>query len=64
MMKTEVTFKKYVTCDTNLMTSELFTIDELIGKRLSVTSLSGDEEERGEVILASFKDKLNCMENF
>lgn len=46
------------------MTSELFTIGELIENRLSSANLSNDEGKCDEVIPSSFKDEMDSIKNF
>lgn len=38
----EITFEKYVNCDTDIITSELFTIHELLKDKLSGANLRGN----------------------
>ena len=60
--RAEITFKEYVNCDIDVMTSELCTVDDLIDDKLLVANLSDDEEECEEVSPPSFKDAIDSIE--
>lgn len=62
LLRADITFEEYVNCDTDIITSELFTIDELIENTLPEANLSDDEEDCEEVIPPSFKDAMDCIE--
>lgn len=57
-------FEEYVIWDADIMTSELFTVDELIEDKLSGANLSDDEEEYQEVIPPLFKGTIYSIEKF
>lgn len=62
-----ITFQEYVNCDIDIMTSELFAIDELKTCKLSGANVIDDEEVREKIMPSSFKNimdsrrKLNCF---
>ena len=63
LLKTEVIFEEYINCDTDIMASELCTVDELINDKLMGANLSDDDEEEYEEISSpSFKDAIDYIE--
>lgn len=72
ILEAEITFEKYVTSNTVIMSSKLFTIDELvIENKLCVANLSDDGDEEYEAIISpSFilyrrkRYKIKAFKNF
>lgn len=58
-----INFDEYMKCDTDIMTSKLLPIDELVieNKLWSATSSDDDEEKCEEMISPSFKHEMDCF---
>lgn len=60
LLAAEVTFEDYLNCGTDIKTSELRTMDELIENKLYAANLNDDEECK-EIISPSFKYEMDCI---